>query len=123
MKKILIVEDEQSLNDAYRMILETEGYAVNVAFNGKEALERLKDFTPDLILLDLRMPLMGGIEFLQNYDKSEAGKKAKIVIFSNLDAKDEIDKAYSLGANKYILKAWASPKELIKLVKDTLKGN
>lgn len=116
---ILVVEDEESLNRAYQMILEQQGYDVKVAFDGDEALELTKTIEPDVILLDLRMPRMNGIEFLQNYRKSRPAK-VKIIIFSNLDMQKEIDEAYKLGADRYILKAWASPVELIKIVKNAL---
>lgn len=122
MQKILIVEDERMLNDAYRLILNKEGYKVFTAFNGEEALAVTKKVEPDLILLDLRMPKMNGIEFLKEYQLSQRHPHTKVIVFSNLDMQREIDEAYDLGAQKYMLKAWASPKELAKLVADTLKS-
>jgi two-component system, OmpR family, response regulator VicR len=121
-KKILIVEDEVTLNDAYRMILEAEGYKVACAFDGNEALQLAEEFDPDLILLDLRMPKLNGIDFLKEYDVKVKHPKVKIIIFSNLDMQAEIDEGYKLGADRYMLKAWASPKELSKLIKATLAG-
>lgn len=126
MKKaatILIVEDEKTLNEAYATILGKEGYRVLSAYDGEEALSILKKSKPDVILLDLRMPNVDGIEFLRRYKstKPASGTASQIIVFSNLDMQKEIDQAYELGANKYILKAWASPKELVRLIKDTLK--
>lgn len=118
--KILIVEDERSLNEAYEMVLSSEGYDTYSAFDGEQALEITKETEPELILLDLRMPKVGGIEFLKRYDASKH-PHVKIIIFSNLDTQKEIDEAYKLGAQKYILKAWASPKELVRLVEEVLK--
>jgi len=119
-QKILIVEDERELNEAYQTILRKEGYTVSAVFDGSEALELIDDFDPALILLDLRMPRIGGIDFLKEYKPTENHKKVKIIVFSNLDSQKEIDEAYSLGAQRYMLKAWASPKELARLVKETL---
>lgn len=119
--KVLIVEDEQALNEAYQTILEKEGFIVSVAYDGKEALEFTKDLEPDLILLDLRMPRVSGIEFLKEYQLTKKHPSVKVIVFSNLDTQSEIDEAYELGAHKYMLKAWASPKELVKLINDTLK--
>ncbi len=119
-KKILIVEDEHVLNEAYQLILKNEGYDVSVAYDGQQALEMVRDLEPDLILLDLRMPRVSGIEFLSKYDLQKKHPNVKVIVFSNLDTEKEIDKAYSLGAHKYMLKAWASPKELVKLVHNTL---
>lgn len=117
---ILIVEDEQPLNDAYSTILKAEGYKVLSAFDGEEALSVAETNKVDLILLDLRMPKVNGIEFLKAYDLSSQENPPVVIVFSNLDMQSEIDEAFELGATKYMLKAWASPKELIKLVKDNL---
>ncbi len=117
---ILIVEDEKTLNDAYTTILTKENYTVLSAHDGEEALTILKKSTPDVILLDLRMPNVDGIEFLKRYKVLSLSRKPHIIVFSNLDMQKEIDQAYELGANKYILKAWASPKELVRLVADAV---
>lgn len=119
-QKILVVEDERELNEAYQTILRKEGYTVQAAFDGREALEIIAAFDPALILLDLRMPRVGGIDFLKEYKPSQNHADVKIIVFSNLDSQKEIDEAYSLGAQRYMLKAWASPKELARLVKETL---
>lgn len=121
--KILVVEDEKILNEAYELILRNEGYEVVIAEDGEQAMDKVERFEPDLILLDLRMPRVNGIEFLKQFNAKEKHPKVKIVVFSNLDTQKEIDEAYKLGAHRYILKAWASPSELTKLVKDTLDEN
>ncbi len=117
---ILIVEDERSLNEAYQMILEKSGYNVRTAFDGQEALEVAAEQEPTLILLDLRMPRMDGIEFLRHYNLLDEHPKVRVIVFSNYDMQKEIDEAYRLGADRYILKAWASPKELLQVVENTL---
>lgn len=125
MKKkntILIVEDEDQLNEAYQIILKQAGYDVKVAFNGKEALEISKAYAPDLILLDIHMPHMGGIEFLKKYDLKASHPNVKVIVFSNYDLQEEVDEVYGLGAQRYILKAGASGKELLQVVESTL-GN
>ncbi len=119
-KSILIVEDEPELADAYFSLLSQVGYNVAVAHNGKEALEKAETHQPELILLDLRMPVMDGVEFLEKYDLKNEHPKVKVIVFSNYDMQDEIDDAYRLGADRYVLKAWASPKELLQIVKNTL---
>lgn len=122
MSNILIVEDNPSLNNAYKLILEKEGHAVTVAFNGLEGLDKLEQATPDIILLDLLMPKMGGLEFLKklndegklraNGQKSGKGKQLTIIVLSNLNQDEEVQQALDLGAYKYILKADTSPREL-----------
>lgn len=117
---ILVVEDDTSLNDAYKTILSAAGYTTKTAFNGEEALALTKEFEPDIIFLDLRMPVLDGIGFLREYQPKVHHPDVKIIVFSNYDMQQEVDEAYELGAERYVLKAWASPKELIKIVKDTI---
>lgn len=115
---ILIVEDDVALNDAYVTILGMHYSNVSTAFNGEEALHVAEQSDPDIIFLDLRMPVMDGIGFLEHYKPKENHPDVHIVVFSNYDMQAEVDKAYELGAERYVLKAWASPKELLKIVKD-----
>lgn len=118
---ILIVEDDTDLNNAYQMILKSAGYTVLCAQNGREALEIIeKTGDPDVILLDLRMPVLDGIGFLKEYGAPEH-PDATIVVFSNYDAQKEVDEAYQLGAHRYVLKARAAPKELLRIVGDVLE--
>jgi two-component system response regulator (stage 0 sporulation protein F) len=116
--QVLIVEDEQLLNDAYARVLAAANIALLRAYNGKEALDILKNERPDIVLLDLRMPVMDGIEFLEKLKPKENLPDAKIIVFSNYDDQHEIDQAFALGAMHYMLKAWATPDELIKLIRE-----
>jgi CheY-like chemotaxis protein len=116
-KKILIVEDDEDLNKAYQMIISSVGHEVSSAFDGEQALAMIKDgLKPDIIFLDLRMPVLDGIGFLKQYDV--AAHNATVVVFSNYDAQDEVDEAFALGAHRYILKARAAPKELLRIIAD-----
>lgn len=118
--KILIVEDDVDLNGAYQLILSSANYDAVSAYNGQEALDEIdENGDPDIILLDLRMPVMDGIEFLKQYD-APSHEDTTIVVFSNYDAQKEVDEAYELGAHRYVLKARAAPKELIRIVNNIL---
>lgn len=119
-KTVLIVEDESILNEAYQIILKSTGYHVIPTFNGQEALEVLEKQHVDVILLDLRMPVLDGIGFLEAYQLHKRQHPPKVIVFSNFDMQKEIDEAYELGADKYMLKAWASPKELLQLIDNLL---
>lgn len=121
MANILIVEDDKDLNFAYRLILEREKHTVQSAFNGDEALEKLKDFNADIILLDLLMPIKSGVEFLQSYDIINDHPGVKILVFTNIDNAPEINEALRLGADKCIIKAWTSPQGLVKLIDNMLQ--
>lgn len=119
--KVLIVEDDVDLNSAYQLILSSAGYDILCAENGKQALETIKkQGDPDIILLDLRMPVMDGIDFLKHYNAPKH-PDTTIVVFSNYDAQKEVDEAYQLGAHRYVLKARAAPKELLRIVEDVLE--
>lgn len=115
-KKLLVVEDDQALNDAFSLVLERD-YDVDTAFDGQEALELVNKKEYDLILLDLLMPIMDGKEFLKTFKNTQ---DIPVIVFSNLDAKSDVEEAAELGATRYMLKSWASPKELVKLVQDVL---
>lgn len=123
MAHILIVEDEAPLREAYQTILTTHGHEVKTAPDGEAALQQLHGSKgiPDVILLDMKLPRIGGLEFLQRLqqDGSEALKSA-IIIFSNQEKEPDIDEAFRLGARRYILKAWASPRNLVKVVDEVL---
>ena len=111
MAKVLIVEDNDTLNEAYKLILEKDGHDVSTAFNGEEGLEKLKEVSPDLILLDMLMPKMDGLEFLRHF-KADKYPKTTIIILSNLNEDEQVEEARKLGAHRYILKANTSPREL-----------
>lgn len=116
MRKILVVEDEQDLRDTYDLILSTEPYVVSTATNGKIALELCAQKTFDLILLDLMMPVMNGVQFLEKFKMADH-LDTKIVIISNLSNGDMLTQALKHGAVKSVVKADLTPKQLINLVR------
>lgn len=121
MAKILVVEDDKDLNAAYAIILKHAGHEVSTAFNGKEALAALKKFEPELILLDLLMPIMGGLEFLQNYELKSQHPNVKVLIFTNMENSPEVTEAYKLGAHRCIIKSWTAPQNLSRVIDDALQ--
>ncbi len=120
MSQILIIEDNETLNEAYKLILERDGHKVETAFNGEEGLSKVGKKTPDLILLDMLMPKMDGLEFLRRF-KPESYPKTTIIILSNLNEDEQVEEARKLGAHRYILKANTSPKELAARVNHIAK--
>ena len=123
MAKILIVEDDKILNDAYRLTLERDEHKITTVSNGKEALLAAQQNEPDIILLDILMPEMSGIEFLEQYDILNKHPKVKVVILSNLGEGGEVQRAMALGAYKYIVKAHESPEDLSTLVNHLIRKN
>jgi len=123
MANILIVEDDHDLNNAYCIILKNEGHRIVSAYDGKEALKKSKTFAADLILLDLLMPVMGGLEFLQQYDLRRKHANVKVLIFTNMENSPEVGEAYKLGAHRCIIKSWTAPHNLARVVSDALQNN
>lgn len=123
MAHILIIEDDKVLNQAYRLILENEGHHIETAFNGVDGLKKAEAKEPDIILLDLLMPNMGGLDFLKSYEPGLKHKHVKVVILSNIGDEHEAAKGMQLGAYKYIVKAHASPHDLSLLVKHLISKN
>jgi DNA-binding response OmpR family regulator len=113
MRKILIVEDEDLLRESYRIIISTEPYDVDIAKNGQEALDMCATKTYDLILLDLMMPVLDGLGFLERFDNHAT----KIIILSNLSSGEVLEQALKLGAESNVVKATLSPRELLSKVR------
>lgn len=117
---ILIVEDELSLSNAIREKLTHEGFVVLVAKNGEEGLEIALREHPDLILLDIIMPVMDGITMLKRVRVDAWGKDAKIIILTNLSEPEKVADALAHGTYDYLVKSDLKIKDLVTKVKETL---
>lgn len=116
MKKILLVEDEKELRDNIRILLESEGYIVNLAENGLEALKTIDTDYPDLIISDIMMPFMNGYELFETVKED---LKAKIIPFIFLTAKSDIHSmryGMNLGADDYLTKPFTQ-EDLLQSIK------
>lgn len=120
MKKILIIEDEILLADAYKFLFQHEGYTVATAGDGIEGLAQAKKVNPDLIILDMMMPRLDGLGFLRRYDMSKH-PKVKILLLSNMQSNEYEAEAFKLGVSRYEIKASLAPPELVQIVAETLK--
>lgn len=110
--KVLLIEDEKEVAELYRLKLSLDGYAVSVAADGQEGLRTALEIKPDLIFLDIKMPGMDGFEVLKNLRENEISKKTPIIILSNFDEQEMIEKGLALGANEYLIKSQFNPSEL-----------
>jgi len=118
--KILVVEDEEILLTALKEELLTGGYEVEGAGDGVEGLEKVKTFKPGLILLDLLMPKMDGMEMLQKLKADQETRDVPVVILTNLSDYEKISEALSLGAMDYLVKANYKLEDLLEKVKTVL---
>lgn len=121
MTKIAIIEDDPVINQMYRMKFESEGFEVEVAENGLKGVEIIKQFQPDIALLDLQMPQMNGDEALVEIRKLPNGKELPIMILTNLGEEEAPKSLRSLGIHSYIVKADLTPKQVVQRVQAALK--
>jgi len=121
MAKILVVEDERDIADMYKLKLENEGFSVRIAENGKTGLEICEEWKPDLVLLDLMMPIVSGPQMLARMRGKDWGKDIPVIIISNLGIeRSDVDlEKYKVSA--YIIKALYTPKQLADEVRKILK--
>jgi DNA-binding response OmpR family regulator len=116
-RKILVVDDEERMVRFIRLNLEHDGYVVIDAFNGKQALQRLRDSTPDLILLDVMMPDLDGFEVLQMIREIT---NVPVIMLTAKSEEDDRVRGLELGADDYITKPF-SPRELVSRIKAVMR--
>ncbi|MEI6587324.1 MAG: response regulator [Candidatus Moraniibacteriota bacterium] len=117
-KKIMIIEDDYFVMDIYYTKLTQSGFDVISANNGLDALKKLQEEKqiPDLILLDIIMPYLGGLEVLERIKADEQLKGIPVILLTNLSQKAEIDKGMGLGAKDYLIKSHFTPSEVLEKI-------
>jgi len=116
-KKILLVEDEEIMIDLLQKKLTKEGYEISVARDGEEGLKVMKGAKPDLVLLDIIMPKMGGFEVMEEMGKDKELKEIPVIVISNSGQPVELDRAQRLGAKDWLIKTEFDPQEVVDKVK------
>jgi two-component system nitrogen regulation response regulator NtrX len=114
---VLVVEDEALLQDVYKLVLETKGFSVVTANNGKEALKIMSKSSPDVILLDMLMPVMSGREFMHMLNRDEH-PNIRIIVYSNLSDSSIEAEMLELGADRFILKSSMTPAGLVDMIQE-----
>ena len=122
MAKLLIVEDDPLMSRMYQKIFTFEGYDIVLATNGEEGLELIKKEKPNLILLDIMMPKMNGLQVLEKIKVDPDIKSIPVVMLTNLAGQQDAETALSKGAVKYIIKSEYEPKQVANMVKEILAG-
>ncbi|MBI3802647.1 MAG: response regulator [Nitrospirae bacterium] len=120
-EKILIVDDTEFYQRAYKNKLLSAGYLPTVANNGVEALKAITTDKPDLILLDLMMPIMDGFKVLQTVRANPNFQSVPVIVFSAKGASEEISKALQAGANDFLVKATTTPNKVVEKIKEILQ--
>src|SRR3989344_6892946 len=119
---LLIIEDDPLMSRMYQKIFKIEGFNIDTASDGEEGLSKVKSAKPTLILLDVMMPKMNGLEVLEKLKADPATKTIPVVVLTNLAGQSDAEKALSMGAVKYIVKSEYEPKEVANMVKEILAG-
>ena len=119
---VFVIDDDSFLLDMYALKFSQKNFQVTSASGTMQALEKLRTgFVPDIIVVDLVMPAMDGFEFLEVVKTERLAANALIIILSNLGQQEDIDRGLALGAAGYIIKASATPSEVVAKVLETIE--
>lgn len=123
MAKLLLVEDDPLMVRMYQRKLINDGYEVEVAVNGEEGLVKIRSFSPDMVLLDVMMPKVNGLQVLERVKSDPSISKIPIIILTNLGgSQEDIERGLELGAVAYLVKSAYRPDEVVAKVKEVLAG-
>src|SRR5215467_15824613 len=117
MKRVLIVDDNQVLANVYRNALSSAGFAVEVAKDGEAGVAAARKTPPDVILLDLMMPRMNGVDMLKSIRADQALSGVPVIIFSNAYTPERMDQLWKAGATQILTKASSTPNVLLEAVR------
>ena len=123
MAKILLVEDDPLMVRMYQRKLATDSYEVDVAVNGEEGLVKIRSFRPDLVLLDIMMPRLNGLQVLERMKADTTVSSIPVIILTNLGgSQEDIERGLELGAVAYLVKSAYRPDEVVAKVKEVLEA-
>jgi len=120
--KLLIVEDDKSIRDLYEIKLNHAGFTVFTAEDGGKGWDAAQKELPDLILLDIMMPVMNGFEVLKKLRNNKDTKDIPVIILSNYGEVDQMTQGFLVGATDYLIKAEHTPSDVVEIVNETLKN-
>ncbi len=119
-KKLIIIEDELSIRDLYSFKFKLERFDVSVAENGEEGLKIIEKVRPDLILLDLKMPVMSGEDMLERLRTYDWSKDIKVIVLTNISKDEAPAKLRFLNVERYIVKAHHTPQQIVDIVNEII---
>ncbi len=119
--KILLIEDDPFLLSMYSTKFGLENFSVISADDGEKGWQMADEVRPDIILLDILMPKMNGFEVLEKLKANKKTKNIPVILLTNLNQKDEIERGMTLGADDYLIKAHFMPSEVVEKIKKVLK--
>lgn len=116
-KKVLIAEDERAIAEFIEALLNLNNYQTVIAANGREAVDKARDVFPDLVLLDIMMPKLSGLDVCKILREDPAFKSTKIMMLTSLTQMGDAEKAFEVGANDYLGKPFEAERLLQKIKK------
>ncbi len=121
-KKILLVEDEELIRELYTRQLTKAGFMVNAVGTGEDGLKALNEQAYDLLLQDVMLPGINGLQVLREFKVKNPNSKMYIILLTNLGQESVIKEGFELGANAYLIKTSYSPDQIIAEVRNVLEG-
>ena len=118
--KISIIEDELAIRNLYSFKFKLEGFDVSLAENGEEGLKVIEREKPELILLDLRMPVMSGEDMLEKLRTYDWAKDIKVIVLTNISRDEAPTKLRFLNVDRYVVKAHHTPQQIVDIVKEII---
>jgi CheY-like chemotaxis protein len=120
--RVLIADDEEDIKDVMQMFLESQGYEVETAYDGLDAIDRVKTWKPDVILLDIMMPVVDGIEVCRTLKADLNVKDIPVIMVSAASKREKEGQAFEAGAQAYVLKPF-EPASLVDVIEKCLADN
>ncbi len=121
MYKILITEDNGDLANVYKLKFEQEGFEVRVVNDGSKCMDTIREFKPDVILLDIMLPNMDGFKILAEIKTDPELKYTPVIVWTNLSEEQDVQKIKDMGADDYLLKVLYMPHEVVEKVKKKIE--
>ncbi|MDX1535475.1 MAG: response regulator [Candidatus Spechtbacterales bacterium] len=119
-RKILLVEDDPFLSEIYITKFEQVGYEVEIATDGESAVKKAHEIHPDVMLLDIVLPKMNGLEVLAELKKDSSVNDIKMIVLSNLGSDEDISRAKEIGADGYLVKSQYTPSEVVSQIENVI---
>ncbi len=119
--KVLIIDDDPFIVDMYVIKLKDEHFMIETAHDGKEGLKKIKEYKPDVVLLDVVMPVLDGFGVLEAL-RGDSSRTCKIILLTNLGQQQDVERGMRLGADDYLVKAHFTPSEIVEKIKGVLHG-